>query len=32
MITRSFSENSLKDMWLFVLAIILVMLVVGQVE
>jgi hypothetical protein len=27
-----FSENSLKDMWLFVVAIILVMLVVGQVE
>jgi hypothetical protein len=32
MIIRTFSENSLKDMWLFVLAIILVMLVVDQVE
>jgi hypothetical protein len=29
---NSFSENSLKDMWLFVVAIILVMLVVGHVE
>ena len=27
-----FPENSLKDMWLFVVAIILVMLVVGHVE
>ena len=32
MFNPSVSEHSLKDMWLFVVAIILVMLVVGQVE
>jgi hypothetical protein len=30
--TQSFYGDSLKDMWLFVVAIILVMLVIGHVE